>query len=60
MGSGAPDGLNTGPSRFSKADYIAALSKKCASKDIDEVSKLLTNIGTQDKASNILIEQRNL
>ena len=46
VGSAGPEGLNTGSSYFYKADYIADLSKKCASKDMDQVSKLLTNIGT--------------
>ena len=34
VGTAGAEGLNTGGSYFYKADYIADLSKKCASKDI--------------------------
>lgn len=36
------------------------LTKKCATKDFGQVTKLLTNIGTSDKATNWLLEQRTL
>ena len=52
----APDSVNTGGSYFYKTDYIADLTKKCATKDIAQVSKILTNMGTSDKASNWLLE----
>lgn len=54
--SSAPDGADGGGSYFYKQDYVADLSKKCQSKDFEQVSKLLTNIGANDKASNWLLE----
>ena len=39
---------------------MSDLTKKCASKDFSQVSKLCTNIGTSDKATNWLLEQRTL
>ena len=39
---------------------MSDLSKKCASKDFAQVSKILTNMGTSDKATNWLLEQRTL
>lgn len=56
----APDGVDAGASYFYKTDYIADLSKKCSGKDFAQISKLLTNMGTSDKASNWLLEQRTL
>jgi len=54
----APDAVSTGASYFYKQDYMADLAKKCASKDFEQVSKLMANLGPQDKASNWLLEQR--
>jgi hypothetical protein len=56
----APDGADAGASYYYKADYIADLTKKCSGKDFTQISKLLTNMGTSDKASNWLLEQRTL
>lgn len=39
---------------------MADLSKKCATKDFEQVAKLLPNLGLSDKSSNWLLEQRNL
>ena len=55
-----PDGTSTGGNYFFKQDYMSDLTKKCASKDFAQVSKLCTNIGTSDKATNWLLEQRTL
>ena len=59
MGS-APDVTASGGTYFYKQDYMSDLSKKCASKDFAQVSKILTNMGTSDKATNWLLEQRTL
>jgi hypothetical protein len=40
------NGDNTGGSYFYKADYMSDLTKKCASKDLSQINKLLANIGT--------------
>jgi len=39
---------------------MADLLHKCHSNDMHQVNRLLINLGTQDKASNFLLEQRNL
>ena len=56
----APGDADAGGSYFYKTDYISDLSKKCSGKDFAQISKLLTNMGTSDKASNWLLEQRTL
>lgn len=53
--------IDTGAGYFSKNDYVADLLKLCqVRKDTEQVNRLLLNLGTQDKASNWLLEQRNL
>jgi len=39
---------------------MADLAKKCASKDFAQVSKLVANLGPNDKSSNWFLEQRTL
>ena len=39
---------------------MADLAQKCATRDMEQVAKLLPNLGPNDKASNWLLEQRNL
>jgi hypothetical protein len=39
---------------------MADLTKKCASKDFHQVSKLMGNLGPSDKSTNWFLEKRNL
>ena len=56
----APETISTGASYFYKQDYMADLAKKCASKDFAQVSKLVANLGPNDRSSNWFLEQRTL
>lgn len=55
-----PEAVSSGASYYFKQDYMADLTKKCATKDFEQVTKLLTNLGPSDKSSNWFLEQRNL
>ena len=52
----SPEAVSTGASYFFKQDYMADLAKKCASKDFEQVSKLLGNLGPSDKSTNWFLE----
>ena len=54
------DDLAPSKGYYYKQDYMADLLHKCHSNDMHQVNRLLINLGTQDKASNFLLEQRNL
>ena len=47
-----------GSSYFLKNDYVGDLSRSVDT--MQSVNRLLGNLGTNDKASNFLLEQRNL
>ena len=55
-----PEGVSTGAPYYYKQDYMADLTKKCATKDFEQVSKLLGNLGPSDKSTNWFLEKRNL
>ena len=58
--SNVPEAVSTGAPYFYKQDYLADLTKKCASKDFEQVSKLLGNLGPSDKSTNWFLEKKNL
>jgi len=57
---GNQEAVDAGKGYYYKQDYMADLLHKCHSNDMHQVNRLLINLGTQDKASNFLLEQRNL
>jgi len=59
-GRSDPTAVDTGQGYFYKQDFMADLSKKCANKDFELVTRLLNNFGPSDKASNLLLEKKNL
>ena len=55
-----PEAVSTGAPYYYKHDYLADLTKKCASRDFEQVSKLLGNLGPSDKSTNWFFEKKNL
>ena len=52
--------VSSGNGHSYKHDYVNSLVHTCLSSDMQQLSRLLLNLGPQDKSSNFLLEQRSL
>lgn len=52
--------VSSGNPHFHKHDYVHSLLHTCLSSDMQQLSRLLLNLGPHDKSSNFLLEQRSL
>ena len=58
--NGASQGKDGGGPSFNKLDLVVEMQKASDSKDMDLIAKHCPNLGTQDKATNLLVEHNNL